>query len=748
MSNIKRYISLGLVALLLISTCIIGVSAADKEVVDSGADTGIKIHYYSEDNKVPNIYYWNSLPKDITTEYPGPKMKAEGDNWYGYNFSDVSKVNMMFVLNGEQSKELTRNAGEWWYKNDRWYRSNPDTNPVSERGDFREETIYFVMTTRFYDGDTGNNVHCWDDERAGNGDDDPAWRGDFKGLIDKLDYIKALGFSAIWITPVVENASGYDYHGYHAMDFSTVDARYESSGATYQDLIDAIHEKDMKVVQDVVWNHSGNFGEAFLAPMFEKVYDNIKELGDISTMVIREDSKLLKAYPDYHSLDPGAQFQARLAIMKNTDGQNHDTENYYHHGKDMSWESPSEQTGQIAGDCVDINTENQIVADYINGAYLDYVHMGVDSFRMDTTKHINRWTLNNAFFPEYTKIENFFIFNEVCVRVREVWNHGIQSSSVPFFTWKETDSKWIGNWSKTDWKQNYDNSVKHYEAHSSANGAPTSDNAFLKGNNYHTPDYSKANGTSVIDFSMHWNFENAEEAFRAGLAEDKYINDSTWNVMYVDSHDYGPDACQEVRFNFGTAQWAENLNLMFTFRGIPCLYYGSEIEFKKGAVIDVGPGAPLETTGRAYFGDNIEGTVTATDFSEYTASGPVAATLNNPLAKHIQRLNKIRRAIPALQKGQYSTEGVNGNLSYKRRYTNKDEGIDSFACISLKNGATFSGIPNGTYIDAITGDKATVANGTLTVPRCGESNMRVYVLSSGGFTGIDGQIGESGQFLK
>lgn len=64
----------------------------------------------------------------------------------------------------------------------------------------------------------GNNVHCWDDQQANNPDSDPAWRGDFKGLIEKLDYIKALGFSAIWITPVVTNASGYDYHGYHAFD--------------------------------------------------------------------------------------------------------------------------------------------------------------------------------------------------------------------------------------------------------------------------------------------------------------------------------------------------------------------------------------------------------------------------------------------------------------------------------------------------------------------------------------------------
>ena len=67
---------------------------------------------------------------------------------------------------------------------------------VGERTDFRDETIYFVMTTRFYDGDPSNNTHCWD----GNNPGDPAWRGDFKGLIEKLDYIKALGFTAVWIT--------------------------------------------------------------------------------------------------------------------------------------------------------------------------------------------------------------------------------------------------------------------------------------------------------------------------------------------------------------------------------------------------------------------------------------------------------------------------------------------------------------------------------------------------------------------
>ena len=190
---------------------------------------------------------------------------------------------------------------------------------------------------------------------------------------------------------------------------------------------------------------------------------------------------------------------------------------------------------------------------------------------------------------------------------------------------------------------------------------------------------------------------------------------------------------------------------MSSFRGIPCLYYGSEIEFQAGQVIDVGPGAPLSTTGRAYYGDNIEGTVTASDFSEYTATGTVANTLNSPLAKHIQKLNAIRRAIPALQKGQYTTSSsyVAGNMAYIKRYTNAEEGVDSLALVSVTDGATFKGIPNGKYIDAVTGDVKNVTNGTLTVSSSGKGNMRVYVCCASGFTGISGKIGPSGQtYLK
>ena len=80
----------------------------------------------------------------------------------------------------------------------------------------------------------------------------------------------------------------------------------------------------------------------------------------------------------------------------------------------------------------------------------------------------------------------------------------------------------------------------------------------------------------------------------------------------------------------------------------------------------------------------------------------MAETLNYPLAKHIQRLNLIRRQIPALRKGQYSTEGVSGSgMAFKRRYTANGE--DSFVCVSISGSATFTGIPAGTYTEVITG---------------------------------------------
>lgn len=647
--------------------------------------------------------------------------------------------------------------------------------------DFREESIYFLMTTRFYDGDPSNNRYCWDDEACFKSETlgDPGWRGDFKGLIEKLDYIKALGFTAIWITPVVENASGLDYHGYHAFDFSRVDPRYESPGVTYQDLIDACHSKGIKVIQDIVLNHTGNFGERNLLPIMKKNYSDDDGLHSVPA-VPDHDSKDIYGNSAYEKLSKGAKlqgfdkyedieassltsdkkggalYQSRLMTMKNDDIDTDEPGRLYHHYGNFEWESYYVQEGQMAGDCVDLNTENPVVAKYLRDCYINYINMGVDGFRIDTMKHISRLTMNKEFIPYFREAggDGFFMFGEGCVLRNEVWNSGMPGISIPFYTWNQnslkTDNSYSWETQATGAAANLLMAKTHFDDNT-VGVQLTSNNAFLIDNTYHAPDYSKASGLHMIDFYMHHGFENAGAAFSIAKIEDSYFNDATYNVMYVDSHDYGPNSGGYLytRYSGGTEAWAGNFNLMFTFRGIPCVYYGSEIEFQKNMQIEPytnGNKVPYSQSGRAYFGDHLEGTVNATDFGEYTASGEVANTLNYELAQHLIRLNKIRRAIPALQKGQYSTEGCSGSIAFKRRYT--DDTVDSFALVTINGGATFSNIPGGKYVEVITGQTADVSEGgSITTDSIDSGNMRVYVLKTSN-CGIDGKIGDDGTYLK
>ena len=799
MKILSRVLALLMCLALIISAAVISAQAADEEIADTGADVDIEalaadvdaaqtgadsiIIHVENTEKVPYIYYWNALPTNKECTYPGVKMSKDatqtGSTWYTYTFTNTSKINFLLTdgtqdLSGQISKELTRTTGEWWYRNGRFSKKNPYEADDYTSVDMRQDTIYFVITTRFYDGDTGNNVHCWDDQKANNPDSDPAWRGDFKGLADKLDYIKALGFSAVWITPVVENASGYDYHGYHALDFSKVDPRYESDDFTYEDLIAAAHEKGMKIVQDVVWNHTSNFGEATLAPLFSKNYD--ADLSDIEACMVPSKELLdynnVKTPQEYYNLKPQQQYDSRLQLMKQTQGftdmvsydKVSNPNNYYHNGyfASLNWDDWTCKFCQIAGDCVDLNTENKAVADYTVDAYANYLDMGVDAFRVDTVRHIPRLSLNKWYNDQINAAakasgnNNFYMFGEVCCRFSQTWYRDNAAESVQFYTWDDSAADLAKLSDGTDpatIKKNLENTITYSENHVSTSGQPTSQNAFLNGINYRTPDYSKSSGMGVIDFTMHWQFDSASGAFGAALGQDQYNNDATWNVTYVESHDYSPDQNQTQRFTGGTHTWAENLNLVFTFRGIPCLYYGGEVEFQKGCRIDEGPNISLANSGRAYFGDYLEGSVNTTDFSQYSnATGTMATTLNSTLSKHIQKLNAIRRAVPALQMGQYTTNSnyVSGNMAYIRRYTGNYNGknVDSLACVSVTDGATFKNIPNGTYVDAVTGTKKTVSNGTLSVESTGKGNMRVYVLQNSSST-VTGAVGPSGQdYLK
>ena len=632
---------------------------------------------------------------------------------------------------------------------------------VGDRTDFRDETIYFAMTTRFYDGDEKNNVCTWDKQAQQISSKDPGWRGDFAGLIEKLDYIKALGFTAIWITPVVQNGSGIDYHGYHAMDHSSVDLRYESrtewgseKDVKFQDLIDAAHAKGMKIVLDVVLQHTGNFGEANLNPLFTR-NQNIRNQANIEACMKPDNDRLGGA--SYWDLDPNTeQYPVRWKYFKNPQ---YEPNNYYHHyGTGWNWDLPNRWWGQIAGDCVDLNTENNAVAEYIVECYGTFIRMGVDAFRIDTTGHIAPLTFNKQFIPQFHAIANepevkakrlngidFYMFGECCQRFQgSVVYRNQPNLSSYFYTWTSDqslldayngDPEW---WKAQVLAEGHDSPVGPMAiCEQDTEDKPRSNNAWMINGAYHEPDYSQSSGFNVIDFPVHYSFSSVSSV-RGLFDSDNYYNDATFNVVYVDSHDYSPGPNDGIRFNGGTAQWAENLSWMFTFRGIPCLYYGSEVEFMAGCVIDDGMNTQLNQTGRAYFGHYLEGDVTASDFAEYSASGQVANTLNGDLAFHIQQLNKIRAAVPALRKGQYTFDGctANGGWAFKRAWK------DSYALVAVNGGATFSNVPSGTYTDIVTGQTYT-GGGSITVSApATQGQLRVLVKD---WTG--GKVVEDGKYI-
>ena len=133
------------------------------------------------------------------------------------------------------------------------------------RGPQSDESVYFVMTDRFENGDTSNDYGGADKSISVSGylPNDIGWwhGGDFKGITKRLDYIKSMGFTSLWITPPVVQKSvqgnSSAYHGYWGIDFTTVDPHLGSE-ADFKELVSQAHKLNMKVIIDVVVNHTAD----------------------------------------------------------------------------------------------------------------------------------------------------------------------------------------------------------------------------------------------------------------------------------------------------------------------------------------------------------------------------------------------------------------------------------------------------------------------------------------------------------
>jgi glycosidase len=126
-------------------------------------------------------------------------------------------------------------------------------SPAQSNNFWRTQSIYQIITDRFYDGDTNNdNV----EGTYAPGNPTGVHGGDFKGIGQKLDYIKALGATAIWISPIVLNTEG-QFHGYSAWNFYQV-APHWGSISDLQNLVQAAHARGLLVIDDIVVNHAGD----------------------------------------------------------------------------------------------------------------------------------------------------------------------------------------------------------------------------------------------------------------------------------------------------------------------------------------------------------------------------------------------------------------------------------------------------------------------------------------------------------
>lgn len=431
-----------------------------------------------------------------------------------------------------------------------------DINPLQFYGTdnpFVKEAVYFVMTDRFVDGDKSNNYP----EQGGSlpsfdlplfGDNGETANvgylgGDLRGVLNNAGYIRDLGFTAVWLTPIVDNPdqqfSGGEsigfggafkdggkaaYHGYWASNFYKIDEHYPSVGLTYKNYTDKMRQDyGLKTVFDVVANHgSPSFSMPTVQPKFGQLYDQNNQL-----------------VADHQNLPP-----EQLDITQ-------PLQRFYHNTPDIM---------QLSN----LNEGNKGLRDYLINSYLYWIDQGADAFRIDTIKHV----------PHH-------FWQEMAARVR--------AEHPDFFMFAES----------------YDYNANFIAQHTLA----------------------KNGGISVLDFPGQKAITGVFQSPQSDYAEllsylhlthGPYANPYELTTFY-DNHDM-------PRMDASDNGFIDANNWLFTSRGIPVVYQGSEMGFMRGKAEHQG--------NRNYLGqDNIN------------------LAKQHPIHAQLAAIANLRKALPALQNG-------------------------------------------------------------------------------------------------
>ncbi len=277
----------------------------------------------------------------------------------------------------------------------------------------QDEVFYFVLPDRFYNGDTSNDQGSSTIALSQGGFDATKTAsyhgGDIVGLEQKLPYLKSLGVSAIWLTPILRNqavqgdVSGY--HGYWVLDFTEIDPHL-GSNADLQSFIDAAHQQNIKVYFDIITNHTADVIK------YKECHGEDGSGWSDGAQLCPYKTLAQKAAGDQYTtvLPQGAEHVKTPAWLNDT--------GYYHNQGDSTFEGENSIYGDFFG-LDDINTDDpEVVAGMIDIFKNIITQFKPDGFRIDTVKHVNIefW---QAFAPALQAhavaqgLPEFFMFGEV-----------------------------------------------------------------------------------------------------------------------------------------------------------------------------------------------------------------------------------------------------------------------------------------------------------------------------------------------
>ncbi|MGW1398142.1 pullulanase-type alpha-1,6-glucosidase [Streptomyces sp. NPDC002405] len=298
------------------------------------------------------------------------------------------------------------------------------------RHDATREQFYFVLPDRFANGDTSNDRGGLTGSRLATGYD-PTDKGfyqggDLKGLTNRLDYIKGLGTTAIWLAPIFKNqpvqGTGKDvsagYHGYWITDFTQVDPHF-GTNKDLATLVSKAHAKGMKVFFDVITNHTADVidyedgSHEYLSkgafPYLTKdgrPFDDA-DYADGTKKFPAVDASSFPRTP----VVPAGKKNAKVPSWLNDPAM-------YHNRGDSTYTGENSTYGDFSG-LDDLWTERPEVVSGMEKIYQRWVKdFGVDGFRIDTVKHVNMefWTQWATALDTYAAAhgrKDFFMFGEV-----------------------------------------------------------------------------------------------------------------------------------------------------------------------------------------------------------------------------------------------------------------------------------------------------------------------------------------------